>query len=194
MSRGIGVYKRAGEVLGPAGVLIEYEDSERHRARTDESRFQHASERDGLRASDEQMVRTQQQDRHQDDGRHRIRDSQVAPFDPIASAETVGDRKGSTPEGGPERNEHDGDEDEENRVPQRDRLDGRLDQECESPPLPRRISPRRTPRRSTRTSAASAPAASRENERWRRRVRRPTSAGWARAAGRTPAPRAGEKE
>jgi hypothetical protein len=42
MSRGIGVYKRAGEVSGPAG-FIEYEDSQRHRTRTDESRFQHAS-------------------------------------------------------------------------------------------------------------------------------------------------------
>ena len=84
MSRGIGVYKRAGEVLGPAGVLIEYEDSQRHRTRTDESRFQHASGGQGSRASDEQMVRTQQKCRHQDDGRDRIRDSQVAPFDPIA--------------------------------------------------------------------------------------------------------------
>ena len=84
MSRGIGVYKRAGDVLGPAGVLIEYEDSQRHRARTDESRFQHASGGQGSRASDEQMVRTQQKCRHQDDGRDRIRDSQVAPFDPIA--------------------------------------------------------------------------------------------------------------
>ncbi len=128
MSRGIGAYKRAGDVSGPAGVLIEDEDSQRHRTRTDESRFQHASGGQGSRASDEQMVRTQQKCRHQDDGRYRIRDSQVAPFDPIASAETVGDRKGSTPEGGPERNEHHGDEDEENRVTKRDRLEGRLDQ------------------------------------------------------------------
>ena len=43
MSRGIGVYKRAGDVFGPAGVLIEDEDSERHRARAEERRFRHAS-------------------------------------------------------------------------------------------------------------------------------------------------------
>ena len=76
------------------------------------------------------MVRTQQEYRHQDDGRYRVRDSQVAPFDPVASAETVGDRKGSTPEGGPERNEHHCDEDEENRVTKRDRLEGGLDQKA----------------------------------------------------------------
>ena len=51
MSRGIGVYRSAGDVLGPAGVLIEYEDSERHRTRTDESRFQHASAGTGLLAA-----------------------------------------------------------------------------------------------------------------------------------------------
>ena len=76
------------------------------------------------------MVRAQQKCRHQDDGRHRVRDAQVAPFDPIAGAETVGDRKGRAPEGGPERNEHHGDEDEEDRVAKRDRLEGRLDQEA----------------------------------------------------------------
>ena len=76
------------------------------------------------------MVRTQQKYRHQDDGRDRIRDAQVAPFDPVASAETVGDRKGSTPQGGPKRHEHHGDEDEENRVTKRDRLEGRLDQKA----------------------------------------------------------------
>ena len=120
--------QESGRSVGTRGRSIEYEDSQRHRTRTDESRFQHASGGQGSRASDEQMVRTQQKCRHQDDGRHRIRDSQVAPFDPIASAETVGDRKGSTPEGGPKRNEHHGDEDEENRVTKRDRLEGRLDQ------------------------------------------------------------------
>ena len=46
------------------------------------------------------------------------------------SAETVGDRKGSTPEGGPERHEHHGDEDEESRVTKSDRLEGRLDQKA----------------------------------------------------------------
>ena len=76
------------------------------------------------------MVRAQQKCRHQDDGRHRIRDSQVAPFDPIASAETVGDRKGSSPEGGPKRNEHHRDEDEDNRVTKRERLEGRFDQDA----------------------------------------------------------------
>ena len=124
--------QESGRSVGTRGRLIEYEDSQRHRARTDESGFQHASGGQGSRASDEQMVRAQQKCRHQDDGRHRIRDAQVAPFDPIASAETVGDRKGSTPEGGPERNEHDGDEDEENRVTKRDRLEGRLDQDANS--------------------------------------------------------------
>ena len=128
MSRGIGVYKRAGDVFGTRGRFIEYEDSKRHRTRTDESRFQHASGGQGSRASDEQMVRTQQKCRHEDDGRYRIRDSQVAPFDPILSAETVGDRKGSPPEGGPKRNEHHRDKDEENRVTKRDRLEGRLNQ------------------------------------------------------------------
>ena len=59
MSRGIGVYKRAGEDVGTGGRVIEYENSQRHRTRTDESRFQHASGRQGFRASDEQMVRTQ---------------------------------------------------------------------------------------------------------------------------------------
>ena len=44
-----------------------------------------------------------------------------------------------------------------------------------------------------RTSAASAPAGSPENERWRRRARRPTSAGWGRAAGCKAEPRAGER-
>jgi hypothetical protein len=122
MSRGIGVYRRA------RGGSVEDEDSQRHRTRTDESCLQDAIGRQGSRASDEQVVRTQQKCRHQDDCGYRIRDSQVAPFDPIASAETVGDCKGSPPERGPERHEHHGDEDEENRVTKRDRVDGRLDQ------------------------------------------------------------------
>ena len=130
MSRGIGVYRRAGEVLGPAGGSVEDEDAQRHRTRTDESRFQHAPGRQGSRAPDEQLVRTQQKYRHQDDGRDRIRDSQVAPFDPIVRAETVGDRKGRPPERGPERDEHHRDEDEEHRVTKRDRLEGRLDQKA----------------------------------------------------------------
>ena len=45
-----------------------------------------------------------------------------------------------------------------------------------------------------RTTAASPPAGSPENERWRRRVRRPTSAGWGRAAGWRAEPPAGKKE
>ena len=44
MSRGIGVYKSAGEVPAPR-AFVEDEDSDRHRARTDENRFQHASGR-----------------------------------------------------------------------------------------------------------------------------------------------------
>ena len=43
MSRGIGVYRRGGRSAGTRGRSIEYEDSDRHRARTEESRFQHAS-------------------------------------------------------------------------------------------------------------------------------------------------------
>ena len=49
------------------------------------------------------------------------------------------------------------------------------------------------PRRLMRTTAASAPAGSPENERSRRRARRPTSAEWGRAAGWKAEPRAGEK-
>ena len=112
ISRGIGVYKRAGDVLGPAGVRSKTKIPSATVARTDERRFQRAPGRRGSRPSDEQMVRTQQKGRHQDDGRDRIRDAQVAPFNPIVRAETVGDRKGRTPEGGPKRNEHHGDEDE----------------------------------------------------------------------------------
>ena len=74
------------------------------------------------------MVGTQQKCRNQDDGGDRIRDSEIAPFDPIVGAETVGDRKGSPPEGGPKRHEYHRDEDEEHRVTERDRLEGRLDQ------------------------------------------------------------------
>ena len=44
-----------------------------------------------------------------------------------------------------------------------------------------------------RTAAANALAGSPENERWRRRVRRPTSAGWGQEAGCKAEPRAGEK-
>ena len=122
--------QESGRRVGTRGRLIEYEDAQRHRTRPDERRFQHTARGRGSRASDEQMVRTQQKRRHQDDGRDGIRDAQVAPFDPIVRAETVGDRKRSTPEGGPERNEHHGDQDEENRVTKRDRLDGRLDQKA----------------------------------------------------------------
>ena len=39
-------------------------------------------------------------------------------------------RKGSSPEGGPERNEHHGDEDEDDRVTKRERLEGRFDQDA----------------------------------------------------------------
>ena len=76
------------------------------------------------------MVPTQQKYRDQDNGRYRVRDSQVAPFDPIVSAKAVGDRKGSTPEGGRKRNEHHRDEDEENRVTKCDRFNGRLNQKA----------------------------------------------------------------
>ena len=89
MSRGIGVYRRAGEVSGPADVLSKTKTPSATSTRTDESRFQYASGGQGSRASDEQIVRTQQKCRQQDDGRDRIRDSQVAPFDPIVSAETL---------------------------------------------------------------------------------------------------------
>ena len=114
--------------VGTCGRSIEYEKSHRHRTRADESRFEHASRGQGSRASDDQVVPTQKEYWHQDDSRDRIRDAQVAPFDPVVSAETVGNRKGSTPEGGPERHEHYGDEDEENRVTKRERLERRLDQ------------------------------------------------------------------
>ena len=130
MSRGIDVYKRAGERAGTRGRSIEYEDSQRHHRRPDDSRFQHASGGYGSRAIDEQIVRTQQKGRHQDDGRDRIRDSQIAPFDPIVGAETIGNRKGSTPKGRPKRNDHHCDEDEENRIMKRDGLEGGLDQKA----------------------------------------------------------------
>ena len=120
--------QECGRRVGAGGRLIEDEDAQGHRTRTDKRRFQQASGGQGSRASDEQMVGAQKQCRHQDDGRHRIRDAQVAPFDPIAGAETVGDRKGRTPEGGSKRHEHHGDEDEEDRVTKRGRLDGRPDQ------------------------------------------------------------------
>ena len=122
--------QESGRSVRTRGRLVEDEDPQRHRTRTDERRFQHASGEEVSGASDEQMVRTQQKCRHQDDGRDRIRDSQVEPFHPIPSAETVGDRERSPPEGGPKGNEHHGDEDEENRVTKRDRLEGRLDQQA----------------------------------------------------------------
>ena len=128
ISRGIGAYKSSGRTVRTGGRSIECEDSQRHCTPADESRFQHAPRGKGSRAPDEHMMRTQQQYRHQNGGRYRIRDSQVAPFDPIVSAETVGDRKGSPPEGGPKRNDHHGDEDEEHRVAKGDRFQGRRDQ------------------------------------------------------------------
>ena len=76
------------------------------------------------------MIRAQQKCRNHDDGCHRIRDSQVSPFDPIVSAETIRYRKGSSPEGGPKRNKHHGDEDEDNRVTKCKRLEGRSDQDA----------------------------------------------------------------
>jgi hypothetical protein len=60
MSRGMGVYERAGRSVGTRGVLSNTEDSQRHHTRTDESRLQHVSGDRASRASDEQMVRTQQ--------------------------------------------------------------------------------------------------------------------------------------
>ena len=131
MSRGIGVYKRAGEVLGPAGVRSNTKIPSATVHAPTRAASSTRRGRQGSRASDEQMVRTQQKCRHQDDGRDRIRDSQVAPFDPILSAETEGDRKGSTPEGGPKRNEHHCEKDKESRVTKSDRLEGRLDQNAD---------------------------------------------------------------
>ena len=129
MSRGIGVYKRAGDVLGPAGVhqIRRFPAPPcTHRRKPLPARVRGQ----GSRASGEQVVRTQQKRRHQDHGRYRIRDSQVAPFGPILGAETVGNRKRSAPEGGSKRNEHHCDEDEENRVTKRDRLEGRPNQKA----------------------------------------------------------------
>jgi hypothetical protein len=76
------------------------------------------------------VVRAQQNCRHQDDGRHRIGDSQVAPFDPVARAEAVGHRKGSAPKGGSKGNEHHRDEDEGSRVTKGKRLEGGLNQDA----------------------------------------------------------------
>ena len=75
-------------------------------------------------------MRAQQNCRHQYDCRYSVGNSQVAPLDPVASAETVGNRKGRTPEGGPERNEHDCDEDEDHRVTKRERLEGRFNKDA----------------------------------------------------------------
>ena len=83
-------------------------------------------------AASAKRLATSKQCRDQDDRGDSVGNSEVAPFNPVTSSESIGDRKGGAPEGRAERNDDHGNQNKNDRVAQRNPLQGRLDEEANS--------------------------------------------------------------
>ena len=75
------------------------------------------------------MLDTQQDCRHQNDRCDSIRDSQVAPLDPVMSSKMIGDREGGAPKGGRTRNDDNRNQNKNDRIAAGDQFERSLDKD-----------------------------------------------------------------
>ena len=120
--QGNGRIEERGRSVRSRRQPIEGDVSDRENAHGQETCFQDAPGC-GLDPFRGQLVDADQDDRHQHDRCHSIRDAEVAPFDPVVSSKVIGDGEGGPPEGCPKRNDDHRNQNKDDGFTKRDEME-----------------------------------------------------------------------